>query len=324
MEDSAIASELMVFNEAERERLFQLEYQHELDQVNLDAETFTHPVPAYQVLAEQGNVEAERTLNLVHTTESMMRGKETASNLPPGAGDDFEYDADFEEMEENSDGAEGPSTSGSTLGWLFDNEAKFDAINMVILKEYQKASTEFQLANPSKQPILSKFMTNLQLQKMQLLHHRTETYEVKERIDNVKDNINKRIDTAFPLTTIRTIQRRVGEENTLSKRVESLSKRVDKMEEKMDLFLEQQKLQTQLLQQLLQAPGVTQTLDDNKKVESTLVVSEPARMKVVTTSTKGEIPEVIANPSEFQFTMVPPVTIKPGELNFSGLSAEEA
>ncbi|KAK1362644.1 hypothetical protein POM88_047118 [Heracleum sosnowskyi] len=58
MEDSAIASESMNVSDADRERLFQLEYQHELDQVNLNTETFTHPDPAYQVLAGQGNVEA--------------------------------------------------------------------------------------------------------------------------------------------------------------------------------------------------------------------------------------------------------------------------
>ncbi|KAK1362020.1 hypothetical protein POM88_046494 [Heracleum sosnowskyi] len=156
----------------------------------------------------------------------MSRAKEAITNLPPGAGEDFEYDEDSEEMEEDSDGGEeggeGPSTSGSTPGWLFDTEAKSDTINLVILKEYQKASTEFQSANPSQKLILSKFMTNLQLQKMQFLHHRTQTDEVKEIIDNVKDIINKRLDTAFPLSTIRTIQRRVVKENTLSNSEESV------------------------------------------------------------------------------------------------------
>ena len=62
-----IASESMNVNDTERERLFEQEYQAAIDSISLDAETFTHPVTAYQTLAVQGNVEAERLLNLVHT-----------------------------------------------------------------------------------------------------------------------------------------------------------------------------------------------------------------------------------------------------------------
>ena len=44
MEEAAIASESMDVNESERNRLFQSEYQNILEQVNLDAETFIHPI----------------------------------------------------------------------------------------------------------------------------------------------------------------------------------------------------------------------------------------------------------------------------------------
>ena len=38
----AIASELKDVDEAEKERLFQQEYQAEIDSISLDADTFTH------------------------------------------------------------------------------------------------------------------------------------------------------------------------------------------------------------------------------------------------------------------------------------------
>ena len=63
-----IASDLMNVSDAERKRLFLQEYQAVIVTISLDAETFTHPVTAYQTLAVQGNEEAERILNLVHTT----------------------------------------------------------------------------------------------------------------------------------------------------------------------------------------------------------------------------------------------------------------
>lgn len=49
----------------------------------MEAETFTHLDPNIQVFAAQGNVEAEESLNLVHTTTSMLRVKDDISTLPP-------------------------------------------------------------------------------------------------------------------------------------------------------------------------------------------------------------------------------------------------
>ncbi|KAL8093469.1 hypothetical protein AgCh_035374 [Apium graveolens] len=66
-----IVSESMNVNDAERKRLFQQEYEVVIDSISLDAETFTHHVPAYQTLAGEGNEDAERMLNLVYTTASL-------------------------------------------------------------------------------------------------------------------------------------------------------------------------------------------------------------------------------------------------------------
>ncbi|KAK1351268.1 hypothetical protein POM88_054543 [Heracleum sosnowskyi] len=91
-EEAAIASESMEVNEGERELTFQEHYQQTLDSISLDPETFTHPVSAYQVLAQQGNVEAERSLQLIHTTVSMQRAKDALTNLSPGAAASGEFD----------------------------------------------------------------------------------------------------------------------------------------------------------------------------------------------------------------------------------------
>ena len=69
--DPAIANESMIVDDADKERQFQQHYRAEIDNISLDADTFTHPVSAYQLLATQGNEEAEKTLNLVHTSESL-------------------------------------------------------------------------------------------------------------------------------------------------------------------------------------------------------------------------------------------------------------
>ena len=38
---------------------------------HFDASQFAHPIPAYQVMAGQSNVQAEETLGLLHTSEAL-------------------------------------------------------------------------------------------------------------------------------------------------------------------------------------------------------------------------------------------------------------
>lgn len=63
---ATIAGESMNVNKDERKRLYQQDYKAVTEFILLDAETFTHPVTAYQTLVVQGNEEAKRILNLVH------------------------------------------------------------------------------------------------------------------------------------------------------------------------------------------------------------------------------------------------------------------
>ena len=82
----------MNVDEAEKEKLFQQDYQAVIDSISLDADTFTHPMTAYQLLAAQGNEGAERMLNLVHTSESMLKAKDALSKMPHIAKGDVSED----------------------------------------------------------------------------------------------------------------------------------------------------------------------------------------------------------------------------------------
>ncbi|KAK1368061.1 hypothetical protein POM88_034153 [Heracleum sosnowskyi] len=199
MEDTAIASELMNVSDAERERLIQLDYQNELNQINLDAETFTHPEPAYQILAGQGSVEAERTLNLVHTTESMMRAKDAISNLPSTVDGDFEYDSNFGEDSDDSRGGEGGEAGPSTLtelpSWFFSNS-------------YAHNDTK------------ANFVASLQLS--QILQQRVNTDDIKVHTDEAKSALERRIDGVDPTTSQKCKQ------DKLVKDVANLTERMDK------------------------------------------------------------------------------------------------
>ena len=79
-------------NEGFSEQEFQAEYRSILDGVSLDPETFTHGMSSIQAFARMDNQAAERSLNLLHTSSSMLRAKEALTALPANAGDDFHYD----------------------------------------------------------------------------------------------------------------------------------------------------------------------------------------------------------------------------------------
>ncbi|MGI4673449.1 hypothetical protein ACR2XN_28700, partial [Klebsiella pneumoniae] len=115
----AIASESMNASDVDKERLLQQFIEAEVPPSSLDAEAFTHPDQVYQILAGQGNEEAEKSLNLVHTTESMMRANDAISNLPSGAGEDFEYGTD-DDLIADLETEAGPSNPDETPSWVFE------------------------------------------------------------------------------------------------------------------------------------------------------------------------------------------------------------
>ncbi|KAK1369879.1 hypothetical protein POM88_035971 [Heracleum sosnowskyi] len=266
----------------------------------LEGVTFTHPDPAYQVLAGQGNMEAERMLNLVHTTESMSRAKEAIQNLPPGAGEDFSFYEDSDDSENGEGGDVDPSTLQEMPTWLFSNSYVHNDTQAVIFRNYRRAFGEAQTSNSQHAPTVQNFVASLQLYQAHILQQQANTDDIKNHLDGVKDALARRIDVVAPPTSQRCKQ------DKLVKDVDVLTERMDKMEKQMDTFLANQNLQTQLLQRLLQSTVVTQTLDDNKKGENSS--KGESALVVFTTqgvpSSQGESPQIIANPSKFQLTKV--------------------
>ena len=52
----------------------------DMDNISREPHEFTHPVPAYQVLASQSNQEAEQILGLVHTEQYFRNAKENMAS----------------------------------------------------------------------------------------------------------------------------------------------------------------------------------------------------------------------------------------------------
>ncbi|KAK1360430.1 hypothetical protein POM88_044904 [Heracleum sosnowskyi] len=174
-EEASIASELMGVSEGERELTFQEHYQHTLDSISLDPETFTHPVSAYQIRAQQGNVEAERSLNLIHTTASMQRAKDALTNLSPAAAvsGDFNFSDDEDNFGDNLQVATTTQTGTSvvlpTPNWLSQDMHGRSNLDADITRQYNEAYLAHESATARDKKFYKAIMDSLEIQRLQML-----------------------------------------------------------------------------------------------------------------------------------------------------------
>ncbi|KAK1365850.1 hypothetical protein POM88_041411 [Heracleum sosnowskyi] len=273
-EEAAIASELMGVSEGEMELTFQENYQQTLDSISLDPETFTHPVPAYQVMAQQGNVEAERSLNLIHTTASMQRAKDALTNLSPAAATsgDFDFSDDEDIFGDNLHVATTSQTGTSVVpprpNWLSQDMQGRCTLDAAITRQYNAAYLAHESANARDKKFYKAIMNSLEIQRLQMLQTRIEATEIKDSISNLRDATDRRLDEKLPLLTVSKMNRFFSKELEVYSSLKTLSSRVDKVEATLFHMQKEQEKHNQLLTQLLAAQGLPIiSLDDNKKGE---------------------------------------------------------
>ena len=107
----------------------------------LDASQFALPIPAYQVMAGQSNVQAEETLGLLHKSEALERAQIAHAIVPKGmlsTQGDSKYDDSLadEDVDEEEDEVAGPSEMPD---WVFSQNFNFGDTKMEILRQYKRA-----------------------------------------------------------------------------------------------------------------------------------------------------------------------------------------
>ena len=73
-----------------------------LDAISREPQEFTHPIHAYQVLASQSNQQAEQTLGLVHTEQSLRNAKASVASASTSAAPNSESE-ERDNTEDESD-----------------------------------------------------------------------------------------------------------------------------------------------------------------------------------------------------------------------------
>ena len=165
-----IVSESMNANDADIERLSH-HNQAVINSISLDAEAFTHPAPAYQILAGQGNEHAQRILNLVDTTQSMQRAKDVITTMPPRADDDVNYgtgeSADFfgdasEEGILDIGGEVSPSSRSGMPSWAFSKQCDEHYFKTILIHLISQTHSALQsTTNASTKKLLQTHLASL-------------------------------------------------------------------------------------------------------------------------------------------------------------------
>ncbi|KAL8145899.1 hypothetical protein AgCh_003872 [Apium graveolens] len=252
MVDPTIASESMKVDDAEKEKQFQQHFKAAIDNISLDADTFTHPVSAYQLLAAQGNVEAEQTLHIVHTSESLLRDKAAVNRLPSQAGEPSEEfgvnsnDDDSNSLDEsmNLGGVAGPSSVPDLPEWAWAKALTPREFSVTLIRQVMTIQQALQETTDAG------------------------TKAILQDIADLKSYNAEKLDSVIPYGTMQDLLGRLRKESDVDKRLARLENRVQIIEDSMVTILQNQQTQTNLLMQLANAQGLTPTLDDNKKGEN--------------------------------------------------------
>ncbi|KAL8094885.1 hypothetical protein AgCh_036413 [Apium graveolens] len=274
-----IASESMNVQDVDREGLSQ-HPKAVIDSTSLDAEAFTPPVPAYQLLAEKGNDNTERMLNLVHTTQSMMRAKDAITALPSTAGDvdyetggstDFFGDGSGDSEDEAMDirGEVGSSSRSGMPSWVFSKHCDEHYFKTTLIQLINQTNTSLQTTtNASTKKLLQAHLASLQLQQIQGFQYARDENTMKSDIEEMKKAISHKMDYKLPEATMLDIKRQLRKNSDLATKIDALDTRMSPMEASLTAIHLHQVQQTDLLQKLAaaQTPSSNQ-LDDNKKGE---------------------------------------------------------
>ncbi|KAL8098280.1 hypothetical protein AgCh_031157 [Apium graveolens] len=163
------------------------------------------PILTYQILAEHGNEDAKKILNLVHTIASMLRANDAINSLPSTTGDDLDYPSG---ASAGSIGYDSLGKDAEDVGRDFGGEVETRDWMFIKVKSLLKAHLE-----------------SLQLHKIQALQDHQTLDVLKHDIAQVKQDIYKRLDAKLPESTMTSLNQNLWIEYDLNKKVEDLGEK---------------------------------------------------------------------------------------------------
>ncbi|KAL8089554.1 hypothetical protein AgCh_039139 [Apium graveolens] len=219
-------------------------------------------------------------LNLVHTTQSMLRAKDSITDFPSTAGDvdnetggsaDFfgNGSGDSEDEVMDIEGEVGSSSRSGMPSWAFSKHCNEHYFKTTLIQLINQTNTALQTTiNASTKKLLQAHLASLQLQQIQGFQHARDVNIIKGDIDEMKKAISDKMDSKLPEAIMLDIKRQLRKNFILATKIDALDTRMSSMEASLTAIHLHQAQHTDLLQKLVAAQTSSSTqLDDIKKRE---------------------------------------------------------
>ena len=176
--------ELSIIPEEDEDSEFDTKFidsaQQDLDNISREPHEFTHPIPAYQVLASQTNQEAEQTLGLVHFEQYFRNAKANMASASTAAVDSDSDGNDFTDIDSEEEKEEGDAEWVNTP--FFPVEQVLDEYK----SQARRAIKEPMIEDHVHKKLSSSVLDSIKLNKMQFINLRTSIKSVQEDVESAK------------------------------------------------------------------------------------------------------------------------------------------
>ncbi|KAL8114648.1 hypothetical protein AgCh_021492 [Apium graveolens] len=245
----------------------------------------------YQLLAAQGNEEAKKTLNLVHTSESLQRDKAAVNLMSSTAGDPSEEfgvnsnddDSISFDGSMNLGGDEGPSSIPDLPEWALTKESTPGQFNVSLVKQIMSIQQAIQkCSNAGTKAILQAHLDSLHLMKLHQLRQNLSVDELKKDIADLKTYNSEKLDSVMPYGTLQDLLLRLKRESDAEKKLAKLEDRVQGEKEPS----EGEKLQIQISKVIIPSitvskPPVADGIDLIQAAAANLKVAEKEKLSLI-------------------------------------------
>ena len=152
--------------------------QGDFENIFREPHEFTHPIPAYQVLLSQSNTEAEQTLGLVHSEQSLRNAKASMASAFIAAIDESEEDFDEVALEDSS--------VDEGVDWISMDFYIAKDIQREVKDQYKKEMKEPMIEDPLHKKLASFYMDNIKLNRMQLVGLHWDMKSMQDMVEETK------------------------------------------------------------------------------------------------------------------------------------------
>ena len=271
------------------------EIRMELAVDTLDASQFSNPIPAYQVMAGQSNVQAEENLGLLHTSEALERAQIAHAAVPKGmlsTQGDSEFDEPFPDEDNDEEMEDEVAGSSGVPNWIFSQDYSTGNTKMEILRQYKRAMEWEADEDPLKRTLSMFVEDNLRLHESHFDQVRQEINDIKHPVTSIKEDNQQNLQARIPYATMASIRTRLNQDSPLDASITALDKIVSDVKGQLNQIRINQCNQQKLVLTVLQAQNVPipSLLDDHKTGEkSTTTLATNATASTTPTPTLAAV-----------------------------------